>query len=249
MEPELLESIGLTPGESKVYLALLKLGNTTTGPLAKESGVSASKVYKILDRLMTKGLAGYILQGKTKYFNAVEPHRILEYLDQQEETLKQKKQTVKELIPQLELERTMGQQANATLFQGFKAVTNVISNIIDELTTGEAYYVLGATYGNTPGLRPFFYKHHQRRIDKGVKVNLLANYETKGNLEETTKQLSEIRYLPQQFVSNMTFYFYQQKVLIVLFTKQPTAFMIKGEDAVESFRAYFETFWTTAKKS
>ena len=42
MDISILQEIGLTPGESKVYLALVKIGKTTTGPIAKESGVSAS---------------------------------------------------------------------------------------------------------------------------------------------------------------------------------------------------------------
>ncbi len=247
MEPELLESIGLTTGESKVYLALLKLGNTTTGPLAKESGVSASKVYKILDRLMSKGLAGYITQSKTKHFNAVEPRRILDYLDREEEKLQEKKEKVESLIPELELERTLSKEANATLFQGFKAVTNVITSSLDEMKKGETYYVMGATYGDTQGLRPFFYKHHQKRTTKGINVKMLANHETKGNLETTTSTHSIIKYLPKQFISNMIFYFYHDKTLIIFLTKHPTAFMIQSKEAVKNFKAHFDALWKIAQ--
>ena len=51
MDVKLLHDIGLTDGETKVYLALISLGTTKTGPLASKAGVSSSKVYKILDRL------------------------------------------------------------------------------------------------------------------------------------------------------------------------------------------------------
>ena len=40
MKPETLERIGLTQGESRTYLALLGLGQTTTGPIVEKSGVS-----------------------------------------------------------------------------------------------------------------------------------------------------------------------------------------------------------------
>ena len=53
MNSKLLEEAGLTEGESKVYLALLELGTTKTGPLIKKARVSSSKVYKILDRVLT----------------------------------------------------------------------------------------------------------------------------------------------------------------------------------------------------
>src|SRR3990167_7271842 len=101
MDTKILEDIGLTEGETKVYLALLRLGATKTGPLAKEARVSSSKVYKILDRLIQKGLAGYVTRGQTKYFTALEPKRILEYMEQKEQMLKEKKELVKKLVPQL----------------------------------------------------------------------------------------------------------------------------------------------------
>lgn len=248
MEPELLSGIGLTIGESKVYLALLRLGETTTGPLAKESNVSASKVYKILDRLTKKGLAGFSYHGKTKYFSAVEPKRILEYLDQEEKSLEEKKQKLTSLLPELELQQNLHEKPQATLFEGFKAVTNVISNILDELLLEETYYVLGATYGETPGLRPFFQKYHEKRAKKRIRVRMIANYETKNHLEKNTTKLAQIKYLPQQFISNLTFYFYKEKVLMVYFTKKPTAILLQGKEAVTNFQAYFNTFWEIAKK-
>ena len=34
-----LENLGFTAGEEKAYIALLKLGSSTTGPIAKEAYV------------------------------------------------------------------------------------------------------------------------------------------------------------------------------------------------------------------
>jgi sugar-specific transcriptional regulator TrmB len=46
-----LVPLGLTEGESKVYLALLRTGPSTIGRIIKEARVSNSKIYDILDRL------------------------------------------------------------------------------------------------------------------------------------------------------------------------------------------------------
>ena len=54
MNIKILEEIGLTPGEIKVYLALLKIGQSSTGAIANESQVSRSKIYTILDKLAKK---------------------------------------------------------------------------------------------------------------------------------------------------------------------------------------------------
>ena len=72
-----LQKIGLTAGESKVYMALLKIGSSTTGPIVDEAKVSRSKVYHIIERLMSKGLVTSIVKTKTKYFQAADPHKLL----------------------------------------------------------------------------------------------------------------------------------------------------------------------------
>jgi len=81
MDLHVLEEIGLTKGEAKVYLSLLSLGLTTTGPIVRESGVSASKVYKVLARLAKKGLVSYIVKKRTKFFRAADPERLLDFLE------------------------------------------------------------------------------------------------------------------------------------------------------------------------
>src|SRR3989344_1050934 len=106
MDTRVLEELGLTPGEVKVYLALVGLGETTTGPIVDESGVSISKVYPILNRLAKRGLASHIMKGKVKHFKAADPKRLLDYLAEKENTLKQQEEQLHKLIPKLEIRQS-----------------------------------------------------------------------------------------------------------------------------------------------
>src|SRR3989344_7982952 len=101
MNTRILQDIGLTEGESKVYMALLELGTTTTGPIVKKSGISASKVYEILNRLAEKGLVSHIIKASTKYFRAADPERIIEYIEEKEKDIASKKEEMKKIVPQL----------------------------------------------------------------------------------------------------------------------------------------------------
>ena len=85
MNKQILKDAGLTEGEIKVYLALLELGDTTTGPLVDKSGVARSIVYQILERLIEKGLASYIVKDKTKYYQAADPNKLLDYAQKRKE--------------------------------------------------------------------------------------------------------------------------------------------------------------------
>ena len=119
MDLKILEDIGLTSGEIKVYLAILKLGSTRTGRLSKIAKVSSSKVYKILDRLENKGLAGHVLKGKVKYFSAMRPDRILDYLDEKEKILEEKRESIEKMLPQLKKQYEFPEQkSEATSGEG-----------------------------------------------------------------------------------------------------------------------------------
>src|SRR3989338_8776664 len=101
MNEKLLEEIGLTRGEIAVYTTLLKLGETTTGKIVEEAQISSGKIYEILEKLIKKGLASYIVKEKTKYFSAASPNRILDYVHEREEDLKKKEEELKKELPLL----------------------------------------------------------------------------------------------------------------------------------------------------
>lgn len=246
MDAKVLESIGLSGGESRVYLALIKLGEAKTGVIAKEAQVSSSKVYKILDRLIVKGLAGFVLKGKTKYFSAMDPKRVIDYMNEQESDFAKKKEEVEKIIPFLQKEQKLD-KISAVTYEGFKAITNFFREIISELNKGEEYYALSATYGEVPGLRDFLQGHHKRRIAKGIRLKMLANYETRNNIEPATKKLAEIKYLPSYLSSNMEIIFYKNKAFIIIMTKVPTGLLLENPEAVKGFKTYFEGLWKIAK--
>ena len=77
MNEQLLEDIGLTKGEIKVYLTLLKLRETTTGKIIEEAQISSGKIYEILDKLIKKGLVSYIIKDKTSKIYSIILHRLL----------------------------------------------------------------------------------------------------------------------------------------------------------------------------
>ena len=113
MEPnELLKETGLTERESKVYLALLELGSTTTGPLVKKSKVPNSKIYEILESLHNKGLSSWIIKGKIKYFQGANPKKILTLF-------KEKEREIERLLPELESKQLSAKEKQSVeIYQG-----------------------------------------------------------------------------------------------------------------------------------
>jgi len=250
METNTLKEIGLTEGETKVYLTLTKLGQTKTGLLAKESGVSSSKVYKILDRLEKKGLVGHVLIGKVKHYNATEPKRILDYIKEKENKLSKQKQDIEKMIPFLEMERRFSKKkTELTLYEGFNGITQLFMNMIDELKKGEEYYVITSDYSIHPkGIKPWFQKFHVERAKRGIKVKLLAAHNMKGKLVNATHTLSDIRYLPEELLTSFQVTIYKNKIFLIFLADTAQSIFIESEKVAESFKKYFNAFWKMAKK-
>ena len=90
-----LQQIGLTENETKIFLTLLDLGSSLAGIISRKSGIHRRSVYDAIDRLIEKGLIGYIVKNNRKYFEAVNPSILLNLL-------KEKEESIKEILPQLE---------------------------------------------------------------------------------------------------------------------------------------------------
>ena len=136
MRPEIvLERIGFSPNEIKVYLVLNDYGSNKAGRIAKHAKIDRSSCYNSLKSLVEKGLVSYVMIGKVKWFQATGPRRLLDYLKEQEEE-------VKEILPQLRERHKAGKiEGQVRLFKGYKGIKTIFMDII---RTCQDNYVLSS---------------------------------------------------------------------------------------------------------
>lgn len=248
MDKQILREIGLSEGEIKVYLALLKLGEAKKTELSKHAGVSSSKVYEICGRLQKKGIVGAIVKDKKTHFQAMEPSRLMDFFNEKARRLEMQKKELERAIPVLE-DYSKAKDNKAVLYEGLSAIKNFYKNILDELKRGEEYYVIGVNYGESvSGIEEFFENYHRQRAKKGIKVKMLVNNDAKEILVKTIHAKSEIRYLPQYLMNNMIILFYKNKSFIFFLAKDAPGMLIENEEVVKGFKSYFDAFWKIAKK-
>ena len=82
MDITILEDLGLSITEIKVYLSLLELGSSTAGPILEKSQLQNSVVHRAINTLITKGLINFILEGKRKIYQATDPENFITYIDE-----------------------------------------------------------------------------------------------------------------------------------------------------------------------
>lgn len=102
---QLLHKIGLTDAESKAYLALIGHGSISGYEVSKVSGVARSKVYNVLESLVTKGFVRFSEGDAGNQYAAVPVKEISERMRKEaEETLSDLENTLSDYETETDLE-------------------------------------------------------------------------------------------------------------------------------------------------
>ena len=118
-----LKEFGLSDKESLVYLELLKLGKINLQELAKKIDLPRTTIYNTLNYLYVKGLISKIVKGNTTDFEAADPSKLMD-------TINQKKEILLSILPELEgLKKQLSESSNVEIYEGFKGVSTILLDI------------------------------------------------------------------------------------------------------------------------
>jgi len=233
-----LKNFGLTENEAEVYLLLLKLGNVSAGEIAQKTNIHRINVYDILERLQERGLVSFVIAGKRKQYEAINPKKILELEEE-------RKKEIEGIMPDLLKQRELGKEPQeATIFKDKKG----IRNIVDEVTHSKTDVCL---FASGWGFANFFGKEHSDIWHSKLKINhiktrCLISSKFRKNLK--ISDALNYRYLPSEFVFPSTTLIYEDKILIVMWSANTIAILIRGKEIHDSYKQFFEMLWKMSKK-
>jgi sugar-specific transcriptional regulator TrmB len=249
---ETLKSLGLTDSESKVYLALLKLGISSKTAIIKEAKIAPSKLYNILDKLADKGLVSMIIKDNVKNYSAANPSKIKEYLETKKEEIEKQQENLNSLLKKFEnLQKEKINETKAEIYFGWKGMETVYSRIISELKEGQEAFVLGASAGtNKEKTKEFFIKYGiHSTIRKKANVKIIFDENSRDYVKEAEKE-SGIKYNKRflQKSSPVEIAFTLGYTAIVILKEEPIIIVIQDKETSKSFIEYFNELWNIAKK-
>tara|TARA_Y100000310_G_scaffold79315_1_gene76039 strand:+ start:1407 stop:2174 length:768 start_codon:yes stop_codon:yes gene_type:complete len=249
MDISVIQEAGLTEGESKVYLALLELGPSTTGPIVEKSGVAKSIIYQLLDKLIQKGLASYITKDKTKYYQAAEPTKLIDFIEEREKLLLEKKMKVEELLPLLISKQQEAKPSEAKIFEGFQGMITVHDHTYNKLKRGEEYFFLGISPEQPKHFHAYWQRDHIKRVKAGIKCKLLFHPKTNKKILKNRNSYKhcDARYLPIAIDTPAWFMGYNDIAVIGFPSSKPITLEINNKEIADSFKAYFDEFWKKTK--
>lgn len=250
MNTKILEQVGLTGNEVKVYLALLELGSVTAGEILKKIELHRGAVYDTLDKLMEKGLVSYVIKANRKYFEAADAKNFLNVVEKKEEKIQQEKQELLQLIPQLDSHRKLGKAPQeVTLYKGNKGLKSIFQDWLEEK---KEILVIGAYAEGAESLK-YHMKYslpgfHNRR----VKQKQVMKFVFPKQSILRAKQLKEYKYtpvkiLPAPFASVTSIQVYGDKVATIMWSSEPIGIVIRSKEIAQSYRDYFKVLWEMGK--
>ncbi len=226
-----LREMGLTEHETKVYLALLKNGSSLAGRISRITGIHRRNVYDITERLIKKGVVGYILKNNRRYFEAVNPEKFLDIL-------KERENNIMENLPMLkEIYSGSKEKQETNFYKGTEGLKTVFQDQLED-NKGKEILILGASQSAFEIL-PFYFKWYDKdRVNRRIKVRMIASGKLKKKIS-----LAETRYLPEKYSNPLAINIYKDKVAIILWKKNPIVIVIKEKEIADSYRKYFEMMW------
>lgn len=244
---ELLEKIGLTKSEIKVYEALLELGSTSTGKIVDKANVASSKIYEILDKLIDKGLANYIVESGIKKFDAAPPERLMEYMKEKEAEIDKQKEELENIIPELKLKQTLSKyKSSAKIYRGMKGVENAFYEALDLLKdpATDEMLVMGAPIKRSNLEYRFFAKFAIEREKRRFPMRAIFNEKARTTIESMYSKYEFTKLKFDKESTGASIDIFNDRVIIYPKTKiEPMVVVIDDASIAESFRVQFKVLW------
>lgn len=234
----LLESLGLTKNEVKVYLRLLQRGPSTVGQVAEKMDIHRPNVYDAMEKLVTRGLVTYIFQDDKKIVQASNPDALMLLVEEKEMQLKK-------LIPDLKIHEALAPTtAKAHLFEG---MTGIKAMTDDQLAAKTDVFTFGIPKEVAERMKSFLVVYHERRMRQKHWQYHLYNE----NAQERIAYLNTMAYtraafLPKEYDSPATTNVYGTKVSFFIWADEPFGVIIEDERMAESYKKYFKLLWKIA---
>lgn len=238
----LLQNMGFSKNESKVYLASLELGSTSAQNIAKHADLPRTTVYSVLKYLVQRGVvAKTVVQGKTRFMTEP-PKKLLSILNDLQSDIEKS-------LPEFDALYNKSETKPKILFYEGKGA---IRKMFDDTLNVRPNEIL---MWNTNAYFDFEkYGHDKHYIDKRVELDIHAKRICgEGSLWHTKNKLHDARELSETLVVARNLFWpdievniYANKVVFMNFAEN-NGIIIESQAIANAMRQAYHLSWLGAK--
>ena len=259
MDIDILTKIGLSKGESSVYLEILNLGLTSAGPIIKRTKLQSSTVYHILDALIEKGIISFEIKNKIKYFYAVSPKRLLDFIEQKKNKIEEEKRQLLNIIPQLSNIKKFAKkpEQEVLIFEGWNGILSAFKEAYTQIKPGMTLYAYTITkkFGGADPKQVMWLinkilalrEQLNKKTKNKIRMKIIAEKDSEIGKSQAKTKYTSVKFIDKTYINPAVINIYGNISIIALWLKKPIAFYIISKEAADSFKNNFELLWETAK--
>ncbi len=234
-----LQAIGFSKNEAIVYDALVQHGPCKAGALINRLDIHRNLIYQSLEKLVLKGFATKVTEGKVWRFQITDPHSLLSKVKQQESIFT-------ELIKTIQLQNNKSEQ-QIVVYEGLESYRNYWLESLKRIPEGSIDYTVGtpdtADWVELMGKK--YQEYNNLRIKKKIIWKTICFKFTEGEKEMLRKHpdLTEYRLWPRDIECKGNFNVVHDTVILHTITEPQRIIEIRDKDLVTVFQNYFDMMW------
>ncbi|MEK7556740.1 MAG: helix-turn-helix domain-containing protein [Patescibacteria group bacterium] len=242
MYREIFQQLGLSKNEAAIYETLLTHGESSVDLISRKSKVYRRNVYDSLRRLMEKGLAFEILASREKRYQAVEPDKLMELLQEKEAMLAN-------VMPELKQRyRSIPREHAVFIYRGPEGWKNYLSDMLRN--TKEAHFIAAKGAWLDKRIQMAFPQFSSMAKKKGLTFYHLFDHEVKKDFPEILKHAgSNYKFLPKGYSTPAAIDVFGNRVYVLSdiriggFEEDFAITVIVNQQVADAFRTWFKLMW------
>jgi len=244
MEFRDLQPFGLSDKEARVYLALLELGESAVGAIAKKSAIKRTTLYDVIEGLKSAGLVSSLKKGKKTLYFAEDPRLI-------EGKLEDKKEKLKKMLPELlSIANFLDNKPKIRFYEGKDSIKEVYK---DTLRYPDQELLAWVSEEATSSFDLEFLNNYYlpRRIEKKIWVRAIAprlpymeQYQGEDQASLRRTRLIDAEAFPILVEINL---YGRNKIGIMSFSEE-TSLIIESDRISRTLKSIFEHQWSSIEK-
>ena len=238
---QLLQKLGFSENEIKVYLAALECGVSSAQNIAKVAEVKRTTAYSVLAYLINRGIL-----GKTKIKDKIRfvpepPQRLLLLIKEMEEG-------IKDSLPELEAIYNKNEvKPKVTFYEGIEGIKNVFE---DTLREKPSEILMWLTDDYFKDLRQYSSDYIKERVKLNMHAKRIAPQGSiwqRRNKVNDKQELSETLIVPKEMLNiEIEVNVYNNKLAFMNFAEK-MAIIIESKPIADAMRQAYELSWKGAQ--
>jgi predicted DNA-binding transcriptional regulator len=249
---KILEKLGLSEKEAKVYLAALELGSATVQQIAEKAKVLRPTTYLILESMLKKGLMTSADKGKKTLFSAEPPAQLERYLDHQVRGLEEVRTDLRIVLPDMEaLFNLTGERPKVRFYDGIDGLDSSEDDLYRELQPNDHMYCFTPLDEEEIAFPDTRQAQPEKRLEKGIWAHVIYTRQA-GPIPEASskKEKRAARFLPKDkfpFRGLVTIV-PNKRVQIASFAGRHFGVLIEDAEIANTFKVIWDLAWEAAEK-